>query len=229
MSWWRATKKRCRIVRGALSLDQCQSLQKAIVESPWLAGTTLNRRFASTWGFSVAFQRHGLARVRKTFGEFIPYLDLVIEEPYNAFFLNPLVIFRGGQVMPHIDCSIRSYTAPLEPPYPGKVSVFYAQVPSDLEGGQLLLSSSGHKEIARVQPEQNMLVQFDGELMHQVTPFEGSAQADLQRSRISLVCEHYVLPDALLARVPDFHLETTRDFQEFLQHALEVEGIGNEP
>jgi len=199
-----------------------------VLESPWLAATTLNMRFASTWGFSVAFRREGLARLRKTFPDFQPYLDLVMEGDYNAFFLNPLVIFRGGSVDAHVDCSLRSYTLPLEPPCPGKVSVYYAQIPEQLEGGQLLLSDGRGRELSRVTPLPNMLVQFDGDLMHRVTPFQGSGDADLQRSRISLVCEHYRLDPALLIRVPDFHLESSRQFGEFFEKALEIEGIGNE-
>ena len=199
-----------------------------MLESPWLAATTLNMRFASTWGFSVAFRREGLARLRKTFPDFQPYLDLVMEGDYNAFFLNPLVIFRGGSVDAHVDCSLRSYTLPLEPPCPGKVSVYYAQIPEQLEGGQLLLSDGRGRELSRVTPLPNMLVQFDGDLMHRVTPFQGSGDADLQRSRISLVCEHYRLDPALLIRVPDFHLESSRQFGEFFEKALEIEGIGNE-
>ncbi|MBS2033733.1 2OG-Fe(II) oxygenase [bacterium] len=185
-------------------------------------------RFASTWGFSAAFRRDGLPKARRTFPEFGPYLDLVMESGYNAFFLNPLVIFRGGSVEAHIDCSLRSYTLPLEPPYPGKVSVYYAQVPEELEGGELLLSDARGQELGRIKPVTNMLVQFDGELMHRVTPFESSGEAVLERSRISLVCEHYRLEPSLLLRVPDFHLETSRQFGEFFDKALETEGIGNE-
>jgi len=185
-------------------------------------------RFASTWGFSVAFRRDGLAKLRKTFPEFKPYLDLVMEGDYNAFFLNPLVIFRGGSVEAHVDCSLRSYTRPLEPPCPGKVSVYYAQIPEQIEGGELLLSDGRGRELSRVRPLPNMLVEFDGDLLHRVTPFQGSGDADLQRSRISLVCEHYRLDPSLLIRVPDFHLESSKAFGEFFEKALEIEGIGNE-
>lgn len=227
MSWFKR-RARLSIEEQALGESDWARIRHAIVESPWLAGTTLNMRFAATWGFSVAFRRSGLAEVYKNFPAFVPYLERVLEADHNAFFLNPLVIFRGGSVMPHIDCSLRSYTAPLEPPYPVKVSVFYAQVPPELEGGELLLSDS-RREVGRVKPRNNMLVQFEGSLLHQVTPFEGSREADLDRSRISLVCEHYRVSDSLLARVPRFHLESSRSFGDFLELALESEGIGNEP
>jgi len=213
----------------ALPGNQAEALRRAVIDSPFLAGTTLNMRFASTWGFSAAFRRDGLAKARKIFPEFVPYLDMVMESDYNAFFLNPLVIFRGGSVDSHVDCSLRSYTHPLEPPCPGKVTVYYAQVPEGLEGGELLLSDARGKELGRIKPAPNMLVQFDGELMHRVTPFEGAGDAILERSRISLVCEHYRLESALLIRVPEFHLETSRQFGEFFEKALETEGIGNEP
>lgn len=219
--------KPVRCQSEALTLAEATALRQAILDSPWLSATTLNMRFASTWGFSVAFRREGLPRLLRTFPAFVPYINIVLEDGYNAFFLNPLVIFRGGQVQPHIDCSLRSYTLPLEPPFPGKVSVYYAQVPAGLEGGHLVLSDGHGRQLAKVVPLPNMLVQFDGELMHQVTPFEGSQCAELERSRISLVCEHYHLPDTLLPRVPDFHLETSRQFGEFLDMALEMERTGD--
>lgn len=226
MRWpWRP---RFRIQPQLLPEELWQTLRSDIVSSPWLAGTTLNHRFAATWGFSVAFRRDGLGLVRKNFSSYMPYLEKVLESDCNAFFLNPLVIFRGGQVMPHIDCSLRSYTAPMEPPYPVKVSVFYAQVPPQLEGGTLVLTDGRGKTIGRVQPEGNLLVQFEGDLMHHVEPFHGSDEADLSRSRISLVCEHYRLGPTLLTRIPAFHLESTRQFEEFLQKELETSERGNE-
>lgn len=220
--------KSVRIRAQALTSLQTESIRQAVVDSPYLGSTTLNMRFASTWGFSVAFRKEGLAKARKTFPHFIPYFDLVLEAGYNAFFLNPLVIFRGGSVDAHVDCSLRSYTLPLEPPCPGKVSVYYAQVPQGLEGGELLVSDERGRELARVKPSPNLLVQFDGDLLHRVTPFGGAGEAQLDGSRISLVCEHYRLDPALLIRVPEFHLETSRSFGEFFDKALETEGIGNE-
>ena len=107
----------------------------------------------------------------------------------------------------------------------------------------MLLSDARGKELGRLKPVPNMLVQFDGELMHRVTPFECSSEEleegargrhsptlnlYLERSRISLVCEHYRLEPALLIRVPEFHLETSRGFGEFFDKALETQGIGNE-
>jgi hypothetical protein len=202
-------------------------LRRAILESPWLGSTTLNMRFADTWGFSVAFQRSGLDRVLDQWPEFAGYLTAILEPSHNAFFLNPLVIFRGGGVEAHIDCSLRSYTAPLQPPYPAKVSVYYAQVPADLQGGQLVLTE-GQRRLAEVAPENDMLVEFDGSLMHRVTPFVGSQAAELDRARVSLVCEQYRLDGALLSRIPRFHLESSRQFAEFFEKALEPEGFGNE-
>lgn len=225
--FWKSGGPRFTQLEQLLAESQHLALRRTILDSPWLAATTLNQRFAATWGFSVAFQRSGLARVGAEFPAFVPYLEKVVEADYNAFFLNPLVIFRGGQVMPHVDCSLRSYTAPLEPPCPGKVSVYYVQVPPQFVGGALVLSQGG-RQMAEIQPRENLLVQFDGALMHHVVPFEGQGEPDLERSRISLVCEHYRLPEELLIRIPEFHLESTRGFQDFLNFALEAQRSGKE-
>lgn len=212
-------------------LDQDQHLQvrRAILQSPWLAATTLNQRFASTWGFSVAFRSDGVEQVYRAFPEFAPYLKLVLNtDRENAFFLNPLVIFQGGGVMPHIDCSLRSYTLPLQPPYPERVSVYYAHVPRGLQGGSLVLTDARHKVLQEIQPLNNLLVEFQGSLMHHVTPFQGEGDPCLESSRVSLVCEQYRLEPSVLGRIPRFHLESTRQFADFLDSALESSELGNE-
>lgn len=212
-----------------LEAEQHERLRSGILQSPWLAATTLNQRFAATWGFSVAFREDGLAEVHRSFPEFVPYLNRVIRPGReNAFFLNPLVIFQGGGVMPHIDCSLRSYTLPLQPPYPERVSVYYAHVPAGLRGGNLVLTDGRQRVLQEIQPADNVLVEFEGSLMHHVTPFQGEGEPRLESSRISLVCEQYRLEAPVLARVPRFHLESTRPFADFFDSALETAESGNE-
>ena len=194
-----------------------------IVSSPYLGATTLNERFDTTLGFSVTFTRAGLSKVEKNWPAIFRYLGQVLDPKCNAFFLNPLVISRGSHVDAHIDCSLRAWTTPEDPPFPRKVSVFYVDVPHSVVGGDLLIYRAGMARAIR--PRINLLVEFLGSLRHEVSPLKES-QAD--SPRISLVCEQYQMERDLLQLIPDFHLNTKRSFQVFLENALENSGFGND-
>lgn len=200
-------------------LEECR---RKILDSPLLSASTLNYRFSGTLGFSVAFRREGLEQMEAHFPEFMDYLKAVLHPSGNAFFLNPLVIYRGSRVAPHIDRSLKSWTVPDVPPCPAKVSVLYVDVPADLEGGAFVLHR--RRPVATVQPRKNLLLEFQGKLRHEVTEvLKAGPDPDLPQPRISLVCEHYRLPPRLLARVPTFHVRTKRSFEEFLQAELDQE------
>ena len=202
----------------AFEAGYIERLRDAILTSPYLSTSTLNERFATTRGFSVTFQRSGLAHVQKVFPIFAPYLERVMERRSNAFFLNPLVLGKGNYVSPHVDCSLRSYTRPLEPPCPSKVSVLYVDVPQPFEGGWLILHRA--REVARLVPESNLLIEFQGYLKHEVTAVERCGTESSPAARISLVCEHYRLPPKLLEMIPEFYLNSKRKFEDFLGEAL---------
>jgi hypothetical protein len=198
----------------AFAPEYVASLRSSILESPFLSANTLNARFSSTRGFSITFRPSGMGRLLKHFPTFGPYLDKVMGSRSNAFFLNPLVLGQGTYVSPHIDCSLRSFTRPDEPPLPSKVSVLYVDVPQPFEGGTLILHRQ--KPVARVEPKSNLLVEFLGSLKHEVTAVERCGPEGEPASRVSLVCEHYRLPEELLERVPEFLLNTKRPFADFM-------------
>lgn len=213
-------------VPDAFPIGYVEALRRYVLDSPYLAANNLNYRFAGTRGFSVVFRRDGLARVREQFPIFAPYLDRTVDEACNAFFLNPLVVCAPANphdapagVAMHVDRSLRSFTAPHEPPNPRRVSVLYVQVPREMRGG-VLRFYHGYMPVGRVCPRENMLVNFQGGLRHEVT----ATQLPAGTARLSLVCEHYVLDAALLARVPEFTVRSTRDFDGFLEAELAEPG-----
>ena len=166
---------------------------------PYLAVNNLNRDFVNTKGFSVVFQRSGLAQVEQQFPFFKPYLDLALQPSCNAFYLNPLLLKEGSRVAPHIDRSLRSYLKTVEPPM--LVSVLYVQVPADMKGGELLLYS--HKrQVAQIKPQMNTLLYFQGNLAHCVNPVKTLG------NRLSLICEQYSLSEAELEEIPHFTIES---------------------
>ena len=175
------------------------SLRRQVLQSRYFTANNLNRDFVGTRGFSVVFRREARGRVDREFPCFVPYLDRALREDCNAFYLNPLMLVAGSRVDPHIDRSLRSYCAELDPPV--AVSVLYVEVPPSMRGGDLVLRR-GKKHLGRITPAENTLVTFDGDLTHSVD------RMDTDGSRMSLVCEQYRLTPAELEKVPEFTIES---------------------
>lgn len=170
-----------------------------ILACPYFAVNNLNRDFVGTKGFSVVFQRSHIAEVQQRFPYFKHYLDRVLQQECNAFYLNPLLLKQGSRVDPHIDRSLRSYCETIEPPV--VVSVLYVEVPPDLEGGELVLRSQ-KRQVGQIRPQPNTLLFFQGDLTHSVNPVTSAG------ARLSLVCEQYNLDEAELREIPEFRLES---------------------
>jgi predicted 2-oxoglutarate/Fe(II)-dependent dioxygenase YbiX len=184
---------------NAFPLQYLQDLWGEIQACPYFAINNLNRDFINTKGFSVVFQRQGLAEVIQKFPYFKPYLDLALLPNCNAFYLNPLLLKAGSRVDPHIDRSLRSYCKTVEPP--AFVSVLYVRVPEDMEGGELVLKSQ-KRQVGQVKPQTNSLIYFQGDLTHSVNVVTTVG------NRLSLVCEQYCLSEDELEEIPQFTLES---------------------
>jgi 2OG-Fe(II) oxygenase superfamily len=183
----------------AFAIAYINDLRGEILACPYLSVNNLNRDFVDTKGFSVVFKRSEIARVKRQFPFFKPYLDLALQPSCNAFYLNPLMLQKGSRVDPHIDRSLRSYCKTVEPPM--IVSVLYIQVPPDLQGGELVLRSH-KKHIGQIKPEINKLVYFQGDLTHSVNAVK------TPEMRLSLVCEQYNLSETELEEIPAFTVES---------------------
>lgn len=184
---------------NAFSVQYLQDLWGEIQACPYFAINNLNRDFINTKGFSVVFQRQGLAEVVQKFPYFKPYLDKALLPNCNAFYLNPLLLKAGSRVDPHIDRSLRSYCKTVEPP--ASVSVLYVRVPEDMEGGELVLKLQ-KRQVGQIKPQTNSLIYFQGDLTHAVNAVTTPG------NRLSLVCEQYCLSDAELEQIPQFTLES---------------------
>jgi hypothetical protein len=184
---------------NAFSLQYLQDLWGEIQACPYFAINNLNRDFINTKGFSVVFQRQGLAEVIQKFPYFKPYLDLALLPNCNAFYLNPLLLKAGSRVDPHIDRSLRSYCKTVEPP--AFVSVLYVRVPEDMQGGELVLKSQ-KRQVGQIKPQTNSLIYFQGDLTHSVNAVITVG------NRLSLVCEQYCLSEDELEEIPQYTLES---------------------
>ena len=184
---------------NAFAASYLDDLRGGILDCPYFAVNNLNRDFVGTKGFSVVFQRSRLETVAQKFPFFEPYLDLALEPDCNAFYLNPLLLQEGSRVDPHLDRSLRSYCKTINPP--DSVSVLYVQVPSDLQGGELVLRD--HKrQVGQVKPQANLLIHFQGNLTHSVNAVK------VPGTRLSLVCEQYNLDESELREIPEFTIES---------------------
>ncbi len=184
---------------NAFPLTYLDDLRRDILACPYFAINNLNRDFVNTKGFSIAFQRSRLETVAQKFPFFKLYLDLALESTCNAFYLNPLLLQEGSRVDPHIDRSLRSYCKTINPP--DSVSVLYVQVPSQMQGGELVLRN--HKrQVGQVKPQENLLIHFQGDLTHSVNAVKVPGR------RLSLVCEQYNLDESELRDIPEFTIES---------------------
>ena len=174
-------------------------LRGEVLACPYFAVNNLNRDFIGTKGFSVVFRRSGMGEVERQFPFFKPYLDRALQSSCNAFYLNPLLLQTGSRVDPHIDRSLRSYCKTVEPP--AWVSVLYVQVPSDLQGGELVLRRQ-KQQVGQIKPQINTLIYFQGDLTHSVNAVQTTG------TRLSLVCEQYSLSDTELDEIPPFTVES---------------------
>ena len=184
---------------NAFPITYLNDLRGAIQACPYFAINNLNRDFVATKGFSVVFQRSGLAKVDRQFPWFKPYLEQALQSNCNAFYLNPLLLTCGSRVDPHIDRSLRSYCKTIEPPV--MVSVLYVQVPAELQGGELVLRDR-QRQVGQIKPQAGTLVYFQGDLTHSVNPVTTAG------TRLSLVCEQYSLSDSELSEIPEFTIES---------------------
>ena len=189
-------------VQNTFKPNYLTKLQAKILACPYLAVNNLNRDFVATKGFSVVFQKSHISEVERCFPFFKNYLSVALQDDCNAFYLNPLVLNQGSRVDPHIDRSLRSYCKTIEPP--ATVSVLYVQVPSGIEGGELVLRH-GKKQVGYIKPQYNTLVLFQGDLTHSVNEVKSAVS-----NRLSLVCEQYNLIERELEQIPEFTIESRK-------------------
>lgn len=215
---------------SALPARELARLDEALLSSKLVGDSPLTGTFQASRGFAVVFTREGLAEVRARFPFFQPYLDLVLDDAVrrslvsfrerllgqslpavpNAFYLNLLLLAPGAAVGPHVDATLRDESG-VDDAVPEYVSVLYLRAPA--RGGALRLRRA-RRHVADILPERGGLVVFDGQLEHEVLPFESD---DEQALRASLVCEQYALPPDGVARLPRCRVHSLAGFSAYLR------------
>lgn len=186
--------------------EYLNSLEMDIISSPYLSKNQLNKQnFAKTKGFSVIFNSSHISKVEQEFPYLKKYLTSTLLPKCNVFYLNALVLQKGGVVKAHTDCSISCYSQE-RIIIPKLVSVLYIRVPLDMTGGKLLFFKKGfwrkRVKVGEIDPQTNALLYFHGKIQHSVQKVKTSSH------RISLVCEQYILNETQLREIPEFKIES---------------------
>jgi len=218
--------------RNALTGPRLESLREALLASRFVASSPLMGTFQASKGFAFIFTEAGRATLLERFPFVADYLSLVMEPattrgllPWrerlfgprkerlqpNAFYVNLLLLEAGKGVGRHIDATLQEPSG-VPGAVPEHVSVLYLTVPSGAQGGALHLLR-GDQPVGRVRPRPGLLVQFRGELQHEVQPFTGGAEGAV---RASLVCEQYAFGPEALARLPAFRIQSKAGFAAYL-------------
>ena len=196
------TPKSYHVAQNAFDDDYLSHLATELCKSEYLGASPLGAEFVNTEGFSLVFRRSALLDVCHAFPYLEPYLDEVLFPECNAFYLNPLLLTGSSRVDAHVDC--RLVASENTRIIPNLVSVLYVEICPDMAGGNLLLNVGTEHEVC-ITPETNNLVHFRGSVIHRVSEVKNPHR------RISVVCEQYNLPDALLAGFPLFNVITDDD------------------
>lgn len=217
----------------ALPPSDFAALRDALLASPLVGRSTLAGPFQASRGFAVIFRDGGRQQLLDRFPQLAPHLEAVLGEPAaraltpwwrrtlrrvpNAWYLNVLCVSAGGTVGRHVDATLRK---PAQEPeaVPEMVSVLYLSVPPAVGGTLALLA--GDTLVHEVQPAENTLVHFRGDLAHEVRAFTGAPDA----VRASLVIEQYHFGPEALARLPEFKLDSRAGFSAFLAHHAARDG-----
>lgn len=190
-----------KLTHDAAPSAYCAAVCEALEASPYVGDSPLGPEFVRTRGFSLIFRRTALADVTAAFPFLEPFLDRVVFEACNAFYVNPVIMARGSKVGDHIDC--RLVEADNVRIIPNLVSILYVLADPDARGGALRLRVAPDESVA-IQPRSGDLLHFKGSLIHSVDALEDGA-------RVSLVCEQYNLPDPVLAGFPEFEILQSAD------------------
>jgi len=219
--------------RNALPAARLEALREALLSSRFVARSPLMGTFQSSRGFAFIFTEAGRATLEERFPFLRDYLARVMEPeswrgllPWrerlfgarkerrrpNAFYLNLLLLEPGRGVGRHIDATLQEPSG-VPGATPEHVSVLYLNVPQGAKGGTLVFSR-GTEPAGEVRPRPGMLVHFRGDLTHEVQPFTGGGEGAL---RASLVCEQYAFAPEVLARLPEFRIQSKAGFGAYLE------------
>lgn len=216
----------------ALAPERTEALRQAALGSRFVSRSPLVGSFRASRGFAAIFTRGGRARLEARMPFLAAFLDEALSPARtakllrlsdrlrrrplpspNAFYLNLLLLEEGASVGRHVDATLREPSG-VARAVPAWVSVLYLECPEGARGGRLRLFR-GERPVAELTPEPGLLVQFRGDLHHEVEAYSGGAPGGL---RASLVLEQYAFEDEALGRLPSLRIQSKAGFAAYLEN-----------
>lgn len=200
------------------------------VDHPLSASNQLSQQFVGSRGFVLKFNSEGASQLssRSDLSFLTPFFRKVRDPQANAFVLNVLIIQpdeANESTKPaiglHVDNTVGIDSARLWVAH--SVSVYYLQVPAEMEGGVLELYADlvqKKRPDERVYPTEGDLVTFRGDAYHRVTQVRQRAGAEApptatESLRVSLVLEQYRIPERLYAHTFEFKISDKDDHRTY--------------
>ena len=111
-------------------------------------------------------------------------IDKIVIPKCNVVHTVSLQMSQTAMIPMHQDDSINEHIDSEIYLLPARVSILYLDIPQNMEGGMLCLRGAEQ----HIKPETNMLVEFDGDIWHQVTEI-----TKCDAVRMMFVTEQYIL------------------------------------
>ncbi|CAG9467857.1 unnamed protein product [Pedinophyceae sp. YPF-701] len=217
-----------QVTRDFLPHDDLAKLRACADRFSQMDNALDEENFGGTYGLMLAFNRGGLADLRHLphLSCLLPYLDAARNPDANTFVMNVLSVqprdsaqddspaetAREAEglgpfgVGPHVDNTARHYLHPYHEFVAHQVNVIYLEVPSDMDGGELVVwtvDSDEHDPPALVLPPvNNTMVEFRGDALHAVRAFRSPSAS----RRLGLVLEQYKIPEELYEATARLHI-----------------------
>ena len=127
------------------------------------------------------------------------FFDKILYNKCNVIHFIALKMNSGSAMQEHVDDGITDFISDYSRRIiPFSTSIFYAQIPTDMEGGQLYIKEG--KDAKFYTPEENMKVEFSGgDTPHGVT----RVTSECGRERCMIVCEQYKLSLRCLRKIQE--------------------------
>ena len=230
----RETLRFHRMERAVFNEQYVDEVIKGMTSTDWISDNVLTDGFSGTQGFSLQFTRIGISKVRERLPVLHKYLDLIegseglvaLRRPWNrwlkknnapepnAFYLNFLEVPVGDCVNPHVDGTLSlKHGFPWSPPVYN--TVMYLRVLPNSARFALRLPGKAPKYF---EEQDGDVLYFRGDCIHSLDKLgEAFVDPNDQRTRLSLVCEHYYFSEDMLAKVPLMKLESKDAFKRIFE------------
>ena len=140
----------------------------------------------------------GLDNLISRYPGFKTYINKIVDRDCNVFHFVSLKMLLGAAIEEHQDDGLDEHLHSPVKILPKHSTVFYIQIPTDLQGGELRVRLN-EDVLQGIKPRENTLVRFPGTTWHGVTEVTHASS-----ERCMLVCEQYTVSKRNLAKLKKY-------------------------